>query len=163
MAILVSNGVQSHLTLALPMKSPADAQALAQQWPLLMLELFKAADAMGTLHYSRFVALSDKTFLFLGCDQRDRRSGRQRVRDPPAGRRPSLEDHGLLELHYHAGGSLLLSAQHHRAEVHRSPEIRWVTSMLHRAATSSAMPITSLKRKPRWPLFRWLKGTPERR
>ena len=99
MAILVSNSVQSHLTRALPMKSPADAQALAQQWPPLMLERFKAADAMGTLHDSRFVALSDKTFLFLGCDQRDQRSGRQRVRDPPAERRPSLEDHGLLELH----------------------------------------------------------------
>jgi hypothetical protein len=47
------------------MKSPADAQVLAQKLPPLMPELFKAADAIGTLHYSRFVGLSAKTFLFL--------------------------------------------------------------------------------------------------
>jgi hypothetical protein len=31
-----------------------------------MPELFKAEDAIGTIHYSRFTVLSDKTLLFLG-------------------------------------------------------------------------------------------------
>jgi hypothetical protein len=30
-----------------------------------MPDLFKAEDAIGTVHYSRFTVLSDKTFLFL--------------------------------------------------------------------------------------------------
>ncbi len=57
---------QSHFTLSFPLKSPADAKALAEQLPTLMPALFKAADAIGTIHYSRFTVLSDKTLLFLG-------------------------------------------------------------------------------------------------
>ena len=57
---------QNHFTLSFPLRSPADAKALAQQLPPLMPELFRAADVCGTVHYSRFTVLSDKTLLFLG-------------------------------------------------------------------------------------------------
>jgi hypothetical protein len=57
---------QSHFTLSFPLKSPADAKTLAEQLPLLMPGLFPAADAIGTIHYSRFTVLSEKTLLFLG-------------------------------------------------------------------------------------------------
>jgi hypothetical protein len=57
---------QSHFTLAFPLKSPAGAQALAELLPPLMPGLFQAADAIGTIHYSRFTVLSEKTLLFLG-------------------------------------------------------------------------------------------------
>ncbi len=49
-----------------PLKSPADAKALAEQLPPLMPEFFKAEDTIGTIHYSRFTVLSEKTLLFLG-------------------------------------------------------------------------------------------------
>jgi hypothetical protein len=57
---------QNHFTLSFPLKSPADAKAVAEELPPLMPELFKAADTIGTIHYSRFTVLSDKTLLFLG-------------------------------------------------------------------------------------------------
>jgi len=57
---------QSHFTLSFPLKSPADAKALAELLPPLMPQLFQAADTIGTIHYSRFTVLSDKTLLFLG-------------------------------------------------------------------------------------------------
>jgi hypothetical protein len=57
---------QSHFTLSFPLKAPADAKALAQELPLLMPDLFRAEDAIGTVHYSRFAMLSDRTLLFLG-------------------------------------------------------------------------------------------------
>ena len=57
---------QNHFTLSFPLKSPADAGLLAEQLPPLMPELFRANDAIGTVHYSRFTVLSDKTLLFLG-------------------------------------------------------------------------------------------------
>jgi hypothetical protein len=47
------------------LQSPADAEALPQILAPLMPELFKAEDAIGTVHYSRFTVLSDKTLLFL--------------------------------------------------------------------------------------------------
>src|SRR5271168_2992661 len=56
----------NHFTLRFPLKAPADAKALAEQLPPLMPALFKAEDAIGTIHYSRFTVLSDKTLLFLG-------------------------------------------------------------------------------------------------
>jgi hypothetical protein len=56
---------QSHCTLGLPLKSPADAKAVAQELPPLMPDLFRAEDAIGTVHYSRFTVLSDRTLLFL--------------------------------------------------------------------------------------------------
>jgi hypothetical protein len=57
---------QNHFTLSFPLKSPADAKLIAEQLPPLMPELFRANDAIGTVHYSRFTVLSDKTLLFLG-------------------------------------------------------------------------------------------------
>jgi hypothetical protein len=57
---------QSHFTLRFPLKSPADAKALPEQLPPLMPTVFQAADTIGTIHYSRFTVLSEKTLLFLG-------------------------------------------------------------------------------------------------
>jgi hypothetical protein len=57
---------QNHFSLSFPLKSPSDAQALAEQLPPLMPAVFKAEDTVGTIHYSRFTVLSDKTLLFLG-------------------------------------------------------------------------------------------------
>jgi len=57
---------QNHFTLGFPLKSPADAKALAEQLLPLMPGLFQAEDAIGTIHYSRFTLLSEKTLLFLG-------------------------------------------------------------------------------------------------
>ena len=57
---------QNHFTLSFPLKTPADAKALSEQLPPLMPEMFKAQDAIGTIHYSRFTVLSNKTLLFLG-------------------------------------------------------------------------------------------------
>jgi hypothetical protein len=57
---------QSHFTLSFPLKSPADATALASLLPPLMPRLFEAEDRIGTIHYSRFTILSEKTLLFLG-------------------------------------------------------------------------------------------------
>src|SRR5882672_7349514 len=57
---------QNHFTLSFPLKSPADAKALAVQLPNLMPGLFQATDAIGRVHYSRFTVLSERTLLFLG-------------------------------------------------------------------------------------------------
>src|SRR6266481_4794762 len=57
---------QNHFTLSFPLKSPVDAKLLAEQLPPSMPELFRAADAIGTVHYARFAVLSEKTLLFLG-------------------------------------------------------------------------------------------------
>lgn len=57
---------QNHFTLSFPLKSPAGAKTLAEQLPPLMPQLFTAEDSIGTIHYSRFAVLSDKTLLFLG-------------------------------------------------------------------------------------------------
>jgi hypothetical protein len=57
---------QNHFTLSFPLKSPSDGKLLAEQLPLMMPELFRANDTIGTVHYSRFTVLSEKTLLFLG-------------------------------------------------------------------------------------------------
>jgi hypothetical protein len=57
---------QSHFTLSFPLKSPGDAKAIAEELPPLMPGFFRAQDAIGTIHYSRFAVLSDRTLLFLG-------------------------------------------------------------------------------------------------
>jgi hypothetical protein len=57
---------QSHFTISFPLKSAADAKALPEELSPLMPAFFKAEDTIGTIHYSRFTVLSDKTFLFLG-------------------------------------------------------------------------------------------------
>ena len=58
-------GIQNHLTIAFPLKSPAGAKVLSEKLPSLMPDLAKAADAIGTVHYLQFVVLSEKTLLFL--------------------------------------------------------------------------------------------------
>ncbi len=57
---------QNHFTINFPLKTPADAKSLAGQLPSLMPKMFKAADTIGRIHYSRFTILSEKTLLFLG-------------------------------------------------------------------------------------------------
>src|SRR5579862_9522222 len=56
---------QSHFTIAFPLKSPADAQAIEVELPPLIPAIFRAQDSIGTIHYSRFTVLSEKTLLFL--------------------------------------------------------------------------------------------------
>jgi hypothetical protein len=56
---------QNHLTLRFPLKTPADATALVEELPPLMPGLFQAAETIGTIHYSRFTILSERTLLFL--------------------------------------------------------------------------------------------------
>jgi hypothetical protein len=57
---------QSHFTISLPLKQGTDAAGLAAAIEPSMPALFQAADAIGTIHYSRFTVLSAKTLLFLG-------------------------------------------------------------------------------------------------
>src|SRR5882672_5988026 len=57
---------QNHFTLSFPLKSPADATALAGELPPLMPGLFQALDNIGTVHSSRFTILDERTLLFLG-------------------------------------------------------------------------------------------------
>jgi hypothetical protein len=57
---------QNHFTLSFPLKSPAEAKAIAEQLPPLMPTMFQVADTIGTIHYSRFTVLSEKTLLLLG-------------------------------------------------------------------------------------------------
>jgi hypothetical protein len=48
---------QNHFTLSFPLKSPADAKALAEQLPPLMPRLFQVLDTLGTIYSSRFTIL----------------------------------------------------------------------------------------------------------
>jgi len=57
---------QNHFTIRFPLKSPADTKALAEQVPSLMPGLFQVAEMIGTIHYTRFTILSEKTLLLLG-------------------------------------------------------------------------------------------------
>jgi len=57
---------QNHFTISFPLKSPADANTLPEELAPMLPALFQAQDDIGTIHYSRFTVLSDKTFLFLG-------------------------------------------------------------------------------------------------
>jgi hypothetical protein len=57
---------QNHFTVSFPLKSPVDAKLLVEQLPPMMPVLFRANDTIGTVHYSRFTLLSEKTLLFLG-------------------------------------------------------------------------------------------------
>jgi hypothetical protein len=59
------SATQSHITITFPIKSPADAKAVADELPPLMPDFAKAQDAIGIVHYSRFLALDDETLLFL--------------------------------------------------------------------------------------------------
>jgi len=57
---------QSLFTLGFPLKRETDTKALSDQLAATLPELFKAADEIGLIHYSRFTVLSAKTLLFLG-------------------------------------------------------------------------------------------------
>jgi hypothetical protein len=59
------DGIQSHLSIAFPIKSPADAKALADNLLALMPDFAKAQDAVGTVHYSRFTILPNNTLMFV--------------------------------------------------------------------------------------------------
>src|SRR5271156_4433527 len=65
MSAAAGSGIQSHLTVTFPIKSPADAKALAEKLPLLMPDFAKTQDTEGTVHYSRFLALGDTALLFI--------------------------------------------------------------------------------------------------
>jgi len=71
---------QNHFTIRFPLKSPADTKALAEQVPSLMPGLFQVAEMIGTIHYSRFTILSEKTLLFLGDFDGEFRPASGRVR-----------------------------------------------------------------------------------
>jgi len=57
---------QNQFTLSFPLKTPADAQALAQQLPPLMPRLLRVLDTIGRIYSSRFTVLDETTLLFLG-------------------------------------------------------------------------------------------------
>jgi hypothetical protein len=57
--------VQSPFFLIFPIKSPANMQTLAVTLPSLLPKLFDAADAIGTLHFARFVVLGETTLAFV--------------------------------------------------------------------------------------------------
>ena len=57
---------QNHFTVGFALKCSADAKSLTEQLASRMPALFQAAEAIGTIHYSRFTLLSEKTLLFLG-------------------------------------------------------------------------------------------------
>jgi hypothetical protein len=57
---------QNHFTLSFPLKLSTDTKLLAEELPPLMPQLFRANDTIGTVHYSRFTVLSERTLLFLG-------------------------------------------------------------------------------------------------
>lgn len=57
--------IQSHLTITFPIKSPADARAIAEELPHLMADFAKAQDAIGSVHYSRFLPFDDNSLIFL--------------------------------------------------------------------------------------------------
>jgi hypothetical protein len=55
-----------HFTLSFPLKSPAEAAVLIGMLSSLMPQFFAAQDHIGTIHYSRFTVIGDKTLLFFG-------------------------------------------------------------------------------------------------
>ena len=60
--------VQGHLTLAFPMKSPADCAALREKIPTLVSDLYRGADATGIVHYGRFIELNGTIYLLADYD-----------------------------------------------------------------------------------------------
>ena len=66
---------QSHFTLSFPLKSPADAKALAQDLTPSMPDLFRVEDAIGTVHARHHARLAARI-----CDRM------QGPRHPPGGK-----------------------------------------------------------------------------
>ena len=58
-------GGQGHLTIAFPMKSRAASSAVRDLMAGLQADLYEAADAVGTLHYCRFISLDDEAVYLL--------------------------------------------------------------------------------------------------
>jgi hypothetical protein len=56
---------QSHLVIDFPINGPANAKALPEELPLLMPDLAKAQDDLGTVHFSRFMVEGDDKLLFI--------------------------------------------------------------------------------------------------
>ena len=56
---------QGPLTLTFPLKSPADCAAVRSLLQASTAELYRAGDAMGTVHYCRFIALDEVTVCML--------------------------------------------------------------------------------------------------
>ena len=56
---------QSHLVIDFPIKGPANAKALPDELPPLMPDFADAQDALGTVHFSRFMVEGDEKLLFL--------------------------------------------------------------------------------------------------
>src|ERR1700734_3042862 len=65
MSAVAKSGIQSHITINFPVKSPGDAKALAEGLPPLMPDFAKAQDPVASVHSSRFLPLDDETLLFL--------------------------------------------------------------------------------------------------
>ena len=59
------SATQNHITITFSIKSPVDAKAVAAELPPLMPDFAKAQDVIGTIHYSRFLDLTDDALLFL--------------------------------------------------------------------------------------------------
>ena len=59
---------QSHLTLGFPAKSPADLAAMQAELPKMVPGLYKAGDAMGSMHYGRFTAYRNTVYLLADVD-----------------------------------------------------------------------------------------------
>jgi hypothetical protein len=57
---------RNHVTLRLPLKTPVDANALAELLPRLPPDLFAGADALGAVYSSYFAVQDEETLLFLG-------------------------------------------------------------------------------------------------
>jgi hypothetical protein len=57
---------QSHFTIRFPLKSNVDAKELEGRMSSMTPTFFQSIDTIGTIHYSRFTVLSEKTLLFLG-------------------------------------------------------------------------------------------------
>jgi hypothetical protein len=57
---------QNHFTIRFPLKSPVDSEEFARILAPFLPDMLRAEDAIGTVHYSRFTVLSEKTMLFLG-------------------------------------------------------------------------------------------------
>lgn len=65
MSATENSQVQSHLSVAFAARSAADADALAALLPGMMPAFFKAQDATGKVHFSRFVLLPDHVLVFI--------------------------------------------------------------------------------------------------
>jgi hypothetical protein len=59
------SNAQSPFFLVFPIKSPTDMQTLALTLPPLLPKMFDAADAIGTLHFARFVVLGPTMLAFV--------------------------------------------------------------------------------------------------